>query len=290
MFKNKFHTTTIIPVCAAIFFLLSACNSATNNDIPAAADVTIQFATDLSVAAKSISSGQSIQTGDTLTISGSNGQLMIHDLRFIVEDFELERTDSECGDVASSEDEDCEEFKSDPFFVDLPLNADTLNLNTSSIEPGLYEELEFEIDDLDLDEEEEGEDRTVKQELAALVRNEFPDWPNEASMVVSGSFISSNGDTTDYMIFAEAEVEIELEFNPPLEISENSIDKLLRINIDPVSWFTRPDGTVLDLSVYDYTTTQNVLEFEVEIENGFKEIEIDEEDDEDDSETEEDED
>ena len=56
----------------------------------------------------------------------------------------------------------------------------------------------------------------------------------------------------------------------------------LRINIAPQNWFTKEDGTVFDLSEYDYETTNRILEFEVEIEDGFENVEIDEEEDEDD--------
>jgi hypothetical protein len=212
-----------------------------------------------------------------LGIEGSNGKLIINDLRFIVEDFELERADGACGDTEGNE-EDCEEFKSNPFFVDLPLQGDTLDLNTAAIKPGTYEELKFNIDDLDLEEEAE-EDQDAKQQLANEVRGEFPDWPDEVSMVILGDFISSQGDTTNFKTFAEAELEIEMEFNPPLEVGDNSVNKLIRVNIAPKSWFLRSDGTVLNLSEYDYDSTGQILEFEVEIEHGFEGIQSEDDDD-----------
>lgn len=276
MLVNKYSIVAISLIAA---LLITGC-SATNSDNPTPSDVTLQFANKGSTATKSKVgySANGLQMNDALSIQGSNGTLVITDLRFIVEDFELERVDSECEDLEGNEEDECEEFKSEPFFVDLPLTADTLNLNTSAIEPGLYEELEFEIDDLDLSEEAD-EDQEGKQLLAELVRSEFPNWPDEASMVIIGNFISDQGDTTAFTTYAEAELEIEMEFSPPLEVTDNSISKLLRININPVNWFLRTDGTVFVLSDYDYSTTGNILEFEVEIENGFEEIEIDDDDD-----------
>lgn len=260
---------------------LSGCNSVSNGGNPSTSDVTLQFASLGSSSSKAKVSGNRLQqSGDTLVIEGSNGKLEIHDLRFIVEDFELERADGECEDTEGSEEEDCQEFESKPFFVDLPLQGDTLNLNTTPIEPGLYEELEFEIDDLDLN-EEEGEEQDAKQQLANQVRGEFPDWPDEVSMVIIGNFISSQGDTTAFKTFAEAELEIEMEFSPPLEVGDQSVNKLLRVNIAPRSWFLRNDGTVMDLSAYDYEKSGQILEFEVEIENGFESIETEDDDDDD---------
>lgn len=266
---------TAFTLIATALFLTVACD-VSNNSSPSQKDLTLQFQTPAPTSTSAKSSAHlKQQAGDTLTIEGSNGTLVIDDIRFIVEDFELERTDGECDGLEGDQEEDCEEFESEPFFLDLPLTGDKLNLDTTPIEAGLYEELEFEIDDLDLD-EEDPEEQQGKQQLIDQVRTEFPDWPDSVSMVITGSFISSQGDTTAFKTYAEAEVEIELEFNPPLEVGENTINDLIRINIDPARWFLRADGTVRNLSEFDFETTGQTLEFEVEIENGFESIEADE--------------
>lgn len=275
-----FHIFTIFTL--GLGMILSGCNTTTDSGNSTPEDVTVQFITPTTSNSKAISStGKLKQVNDTLTIEGSNGLLVIHDLRFIVEDFKLEREEGECDDLEGEDNENCEEFEYDSFFVDLPLQGDTLNLDTSSILPGLYKKLEFEVDDLDLDDEGE-EEKEEKQELVDQVLGEFPDWPEEVSMVILGTFISSEGDTTDFKTYAKAELEIEMEFNPPLEVGENTINKLLRINIDPQAWFLNNDGTVRDLSEYDYDTTGEILEFEVEIEDGFTSVEVDEGDEDDD--------
>ena len=76
------------------------------------------------------------------------------------------------------------------------------------------------------------------------------------------------------MLF-EAEIEIEMEFDPPLVILEEDPEKVVIVTVDPVAWFTLPDGTVLDLSPFDFAATGQLVEFEVEMEDGFTEIEFD---------------
>lgn len=282
MLQNKKILQYFVGFMVVLGLTLTGCDSVSNSDSQNQRDLTLQFQTTTSSSASAKSSANTFQqAGDTLTVEGSNGTLVIDDIRFIVEDFELERSETECEGLEDEQEDACEEFESEPFFVDLPLTGDKLNLDTSPIEPGLYEELEFEIDDLDLD-EEDPEEQQGKQALIDQVRSEFPDWPDEVSMVITGSFISNEGDTAAFKTFAEAEVEIELEFNPPLEVGENTVNDLIRVNINPVRWFLRPDGTVIDLSQHDFESTGQILEFEVEIENGFESIETDDDDNDDD--------
>lgn len=265
---------------AAILLLFSivaftGCDTTSENG--GQGELTLQFQTITSSTSAKVSAAESGQLNDTLRVSGSNGTLVIDDIRFIVEDFELERSEGDCEDLEGAAEENCEEFEFEPFFVDLPLEGEALELGTSPIEPGLYSELEFEVDDLELD-EEEAEERQAKEELINRVSTEFPDWPESVSMVITGTFVDSDGMESAFKAFAEAELEIELEFNPPLEVSENTVNKLLKVNIDPAQWFLQADGSVVDLSQYDFDSTGNILELEVEIENGFTSIEIEDED------------
>ncbi len=272
MRKTDTLLTRIASLALLAGLMLTACTSNSGDDMTS---VSLQFNT-LTNSNPKIAAKSSLNN-DTLRIEGSNGTLIIDDIRFIVEDFELERSSGECEGLP--DEDDCEEFEADPFFVDLPLTADSISLGNSLIEPGLYVELEFETDDLDVSEEEDPVEQQQKQDLINAVRAVYSDWPTSASMVITGSFVSSQGDTTQFKTYAEAEIEIELEFNPPLEITENSVSKLIKLNINPVDWFLRADNTVIDLSQYDYETTQELLEFELEIENSFKSLEVEDDDD-----------
>ncbi|WP_176466247.1 hypothetical protein [Aliifodinibius salipaludis] len=178
---------------------------------------------------------------DSLLIEGTNGTLQIDDIRFIVAEFELDPSEA---DDNSTE---LEEFESEPFFVDLPFVDEALSLANNQIQAGLYDELEFEVENLDFEDEEEGEDEE-HQTLADSIRSEFADWPNEASMVIVGTFTPTDGDPQSFTVFAEAEIEIEREFNPPLEVTENNIQQVVSVRINPTTWFKQSDGSVIDLT------------------------------------------
>jgi hypothetical protein len=213
---------------------------------------------------------------DSLIIEASNGTLQIDDIRFIVEEFKLEPADIEGED--DSLDTDTEEFEAGPFWVDLPLSEDTLSMGDSQIQAGLYEELEFEVENLDLDEDDDGDDQEQRV-LADSIRTVFPEWPGEASMVLIGKFTSDDGQTELFKVFADAEIEIEREFATPLEVTEANSQKVLSVQFSPSEWFKKSDGTVIDLSAYDWDENQQLLEFEAEFEKGVKDIEMDDESD-----------
>lgn len=116
-------------------------------------------------------------------------------------------------------------------------------------------------------------------------------------MVVVGTFTpsgetsSKRGNATEFTTFFEAEIEIEKELSPPLEIGGEGAQEVT-IQIDPERWLKKNDGTVRDLSAHDYETTGSLIEFELEIEEGFSETKIEQEfedEDEDEKEREEDE-
>lgn len=251
--------------------------------------VRLQFKTvSGSTSAKSADGGQVTMAGDSMVIAGSNGTLQIDDVRFIVAKFKLEPADVD--EEADSLETENEEFESEPFFVDLPLNEASYNLLSGEVEPGLYEELEFEVKDLDFDEEDkengEEEDGSDFQALGDSIYAVYPEWPEEASMVITGTFAPTDGDPQPFKIFAKAEVEIEREFEPSLEINETTAARVVTVNLNPSGWLTEDDGTVYDLSRYDWDTHHELLEFSAKFKEGVEDIDVDDDDfkDEDDNE------
>lgn len=193
-----------------------------------------------------------------ISVTGTNGTLTISDVRFLLDGFEL--------DVAN--DDVAEDVEVGPLFVDVPLDAGVLELLETDVPLGSYTGIEVEIEALDLD--ESSDDYAADSVLAALVRSEFPDWPDEASVVVVGAFSpAGGGDARSFTIYIAADIEIELEFDPALEIAEAHVDKLVTLAMDPLAWLPALPDLVPDLSPFDYSTSGDVYPFVLDIENGF---------------------
>lgn len=274
---------------ATVAFALAACDGSTGPE----GTTTIAFRAVTTSASPSVSSGDVSfsHSGDsdapTLDLEGTNGRLALASVHFIVEEFELERADDDVGcddDLDDGSDDDgCEEFEAGPQFLELPLTGENAVAVSQSVPADFYDELEFEIEDLEDDEDDE--EAADIQELLAEVRDRFPDWPREGSLRLHGTFTPKDdqGDpltdqARDFTVFFEAEVEIEKEFDAPIEITEES--QSITVTVDPRIWFERGDGTVPDLSAFDFDTRAGgpVPELEVEIENeigeSFVEIEF----------------
>lgn len=203
----------------------------------------------------------------SLTLNGSNGTLTLDEIWTIVAEFELELENHDgCDDAL--DDDSCEKFEAPPQFIQLPLDGGTEPSVSQQVPPGVYDELEFEIEDLDLDEGDE--DAGEIQALFSAIRAQFPDWPKDASMLVIGSFTPTDGSAVAFRVFFEAEIEIEMEFGVPLALTAGT-DATVNVVVDPAAWFAQPDGTVLDLSQFE----GQLVEFESEMENGFSELQFD---------------
>lgn len=240
-----------IPV---LLLLGAGCESLTGSE--EGERVAVRFAT--SPAARSAT------TADELVISGSNGTLSIGDIRFIVSEFELKRAEDFC--VGEEDDDDCEEIEGGPFLVDLPLGSGAVTLTTDQVPAGTYTELEFEVENLDEDEDDDAREQQLIQSLYAQIRSTYPNFPREASMVVRGTFTPTGGSAQPFVVYFDAEIEIEKDLNPPLTVPGSAV---LTVNVNPALWFRR--GTqVLNLAALNGRR----IEFEAEIDDGFEKVEI----------------
>lgn len=285
---NRFSRLFLGAFIAA--FTLVSCDS-DSEDVPASktAAVTLQFNASNSASPKTQSMARSSAVtakteGDTLFIAGTNGTLRITEVHFIVDEFELEKIapyDNSCEDLEGQAEDDCEEkndshdeFEMGMSFVQLPIGQGTISINTSDIKAGVYGELEFEVDNLDADEDDSQEEIAAQEAVLNDIKAAgFTNWPEEASMVVIGTFESTNGDITDFTTYVEAEISIEMLLDPALDIT-NGNAKSVTINMYPEKWFATQSGTVIDLSLFSDKLLQ--LDFEVEGDNGFEsEVEVD---------------
>jgi hypothetical protein len=166
--------------------------------------------------------------------------------------------------------------------LDVPLDTtDVVPLVASRIPPATYDEFEFEGEAVDIEDDDD-----ELQALRDQIREDFPNWPGDASMVVVGTFTPEGGTPQEFTTYFEAEIEVERELDPAIEVTGEGFSRRLTVELDPTRWFSRSDGTVQDL-------TQNngeLAELEVEFEDGVAEIEVDDEDDDDDDDDDEDDD
>lgn len=264
-----------ITTAAVAAFALSACGDSTGVDDPASVALNFRVATGASspaTAGPALTSSPALVAGPPLALEGTNGTLTLEEIRLIVAEVELEGDDDACDDDLPGD--DCVDVEAPPRFLDLPLDGSPVQAFSGSIPAGVYEELEFEIEDLEDDED----DTRFAAEIAALqvqISGEFPDWPRKATALVVGSFEDMSGETSSFRVFIEAEIEIERDLVPPLVIGADGASPDLVVDLRPDIWFGRADGTVMDLSLFDYDATGQLLEFELEMEDGITEVEID---------------
>jgi hypothetical protein len=240
----------------------AACDSSTGPE--GQGDVAIRFRAGAGPAAVAALQGAPIE--------GTNGTLEFTDFRIVIAELEFEAVDGTCANESDDDDDDdCEDVELAPQLVDLPLDGSPLVVTTADLPAGLYDEFELEVEDLDDD--EEGELGQAIAALRAQLRTTFGDWPEEASARIEGTFTPTGGEARSFVVYLEAEVEVELDLSPPLQVSEGA-QATLDVVLSPERWFVRSNGSVIDLSAFDYATTGQLLELEVEIEDGF-EVEID---------------
>jgi len=251
------RTAPILAVLALSAFL-AACGGVAGLGDGARVAVAFGVAAPAVDAASSVGAAALTVQGDTLRIDGSNGVLELRTIAFIVAEIELDCDDDRVGP--------CADFETDPVFIDLPLGSGTVEATSSRIRPGTYDELEFEIDDLD------DVSRSVRTALLAEIRSRFPAFPSDASMVVEGTFTPNDGATRAFQVFFDADVEVELDLRPPLVVDADGVaDRTIVVDVQPARWFLRGDGRVRDLSAFD----GDLIDLDVEIEDGFVDVDFD---------------
>lgn len=252
---------------------LSACDGSTSPDSNAA----VRFS---SPAVAGQSTMTTVGGNAGLSIAGTNGTLVITDIKIVVDEFELKRVESLDGldcdelDDSPSSDDDCSEFESRIFVADVPLGTGTVTVANDRIPAGTYDEMEFEVKDLFVDSSDEDDVARAARiaEVLATLRQTYTDWPAGASMMIEGTFTPTGGAAQPFRVYFDADVEVETELSPALVIDASSSG--VTIELRPDLWFKRTDGSVLNLALFNFASTSTLAELEVEFEDGF-EVEID---------------
>jgi hypothetical protein len=225
------------------------------------AEVTVSFVSAESQVTESADQALAVASSvaRSVAMAGTNGSLTLDEIQIVVDEFKLEGEGTACED--HPEPEACGRIEADPYFLDLPLDEVPVDAAAALVADGSYFALKLETKDL------------TSSGLVSEVRAAFPDWPDEASLRVVGSFDPEDGsDPRPFVVYFHAEVKVEMAFDPPLELSGE--DVLVVVEIDPLAWFTNPDGSVVDLSELDYEATGEVVEFEAKMSDGFSKVEI----------------
>lgn len=248
---------------AALAITIAACDSSTGPAEGGEVEIRFRSATTAAAASGPLAA----------PVEGTNGTLELTDLRMVIAELEFEALDGTCPSFSSDDDDDdCEEIELPPRLVEVPLDGSPLAVTTAELPAGAYDEFELEVEDLEDDEDDPGYAEAIAT-LRSTIATSYPDWPEEASVRVEGSFTPTGGEARQFVVYIDAEVEVELDLSPPLQVGEGATEGL-DVVLSPERWFVLEDGSVLDLSAFDFSTTGELIELEVEIEDGF-EVEID---------------
>ena len=251
------------PLAALSVFTLAACDSSTE----------VGTSARIRLAAPAVV-GQSTVAGEGLSIAGTNGTLVITDVKMIVDEFELRRAEIDDCDDDSSGPGSCGSFETEYFIADVPLGTGAVTVANDRIPSGTYTAMEFEVKDLevDLDDDDDVSEAARINALLATLRTTYANWPAGASMRIEGTFTPTGGVAQPFVAYFDAEIEIEKIFTTPLVIDDTSTGLTIDLRLD--LWFKNVDGTVRNLALNDCATTCTLIEFEVEMEDGF-EVEFD---------------
>ena len=233
---------------------LVGCDTTDSNDTDSEARLRLAFTTTTN------STAALTARSTTLSDSGNN-ELTIDRVQLAISELELERPDEDGNDDESERDD----IERGPFVVDLPLDGnDSVTFADGVVEAGEWEEIEFEIDRLERDDEDE-----------ARVLDET-NFPENTSIRVEGTYTPAGGEAQPFVFITDLEAEQELEFEPPITVSPESEEQItLSVRLD--AWFRQNDGTLINP---DEANAGGA--FEELVENNI-ESSIDYEDDDDDS-------
>lgn len=204
--KTLLNKYTSILAIPAVALVFASCNVSGTNSGPTQQDS--QVAIKMAV--------QSSATPMMATQTARQSVDSITDVKLLVDELELE----------SALDQDSLDFEVDDLVVNLPLDGSEFVLTSQIIPEGVYDEFEMEIDQPD--------DESVNDPAF------YNDNGEDYSIIVEGIY---NGQPFTY--YSHEEFELELDLEPPLEVSANSTPSVA-INVDPYSWFADEAGNALD--------------------------------------------
>jgi hypothetical protein len=183
-------------------------------------------------------------TDGTDTLVLDQVQLVLRDIRFKPEDDDgCEDHDDDDGDddslvVAASHGDDdhedadgCHSFNAGPYLLDLPLGPEVTRAFSVAVDTGTYDELRIK---LHKPRDDSGDPRDID------FINQHPDF-NKISIRATGSF---NGQP--FVFETDVNAEQEMEFDPPLVITDSVTNVDVTIRVDLTGWFADGAGGLVD--------------------------------------------
>ncbi len=191
----------------------------------------------------------------SLTLEDGTNSLVIESAELVLREIEFERVDelagcdADEGEAESADDDACEEFKTEPILVSLPLDGSVSQQISAAVDTGTYDEIEFDVHKVSSD------DPADEAFLA-----EHPDL-EDVSVRVRGTW---NGVAFEYTNDLNAEQEIE--FVTPLVVEEGSGPINVTISIDLSQWFRDAGGALIDpASALKGGANENLVENNIEL-------------------------
>ena len=183
-------------------------------------NVGISFST--KAALSLVANEQSANFNITMT-NGAN-TLVITRAQLVLRELELKlSTTSTC--ATGTVEDSCEEIELGPMLIDLPVTDAVMTPITTQVPAGTYREIEFDI----------RRPGTDPADVAFVATN--PNF-NNVSIRVEGTY---NG--TPFVFTSELDQEVEIDFNPPVVITDGNNNATIAVDIR--SWFTNTDGTLI---------------------------------------------
>lgn len=206
--------------------LLAACNEGTG---PGGALISLSFSTQSPGAVATSPQGMFLGSAAAANpFTDGQNELLVTKAEVVLREIELKRIETVDCDTAVDEDA-CEEFETGPVLLDLPLDGGTAQQVTIPIEPGTYDELEFEIHKVSSGDAQDAAFVAAYPQMADL------------SIRVEGTY---NGEPFAYE--TDLDVEQELDLANPIVIDENTATTNVTVRMDLAAWFRDGSGTLVN--------------------------------------------
>ena len=211
-------------ITAAALLVLAACSDSTGPTT--GAGVSFSFASDVTAAGAPAPGLFGGSMAGPIT-DGVN-TLNITSVQVVLREIELERVEVVDCDV-EPEPAGCEEFEVGPLLIDLPLDGSTTSDISIVIDPGTYDEVEFDLHKVSSGDPEDA---------AFLLAH--PDMDGK-SIVVKGTY-----NTVAFTYETDLNEERKLDLVPNLVIGEDAPPTNVTIRLDVSTWFVGGSGSLFD--------------------------------------------